>query len=94
MDMGAVGALRRVKSAIAVAKDVLLHTSHSLLVGDQATEFAIEMDYKEESLSTNTSRSIWKQWKENNCQPNYWKVLIFILLFQMIFQHLFLGGFS
>lgn len=36
-DVGAVAALRRVKSAISVARKVLEHTEHSLLVGDQGT---------------------------------------------------------
>lgn len=72
--MGAVGALRRIKDAISVAKDVMKHTTHSLLVGDQATSFALEMGYQEESLATNQSHTIWKKWKENNCQPNYWRV--------------------
>lgn len=76
MDMGAVGALRRIKNAISVAKDVLQHTSHSFLVGDQATSFAREMGYIEETLSTSTSHKIWKEWKQNNCQPNYWKVSV------------------
>jgi len=37
---GAVGALRGVPSAIYTASLVLRHTEHSLLVGDQATDFA------------------------------------------------------
>lgn len=86
MDMGAVGALRRVKNAIGVARDVLLHTKHSLLVGDQATEFAIEMGYLEESLSTNNTHLIWKEWKEKNCQPNFWKVIRFIISMLIIIE--------
>lgn len=34
-DVGAVAALRRVKHAISVARKVLEHTEHTLLVGDQ-----------------------------------------------------------
>ena len=34
MDVGAVGCLRRVKSAIAVARAVMDHTQHTLMVGD------------------------------------------------------------
>lgn len=41
--MGAVGGLRRVKHAALAAKMVLQHTAHSLLVGDAATAFALEM---------------------------------------------------
>ena len=29
------------------------------------------MGFKEESLTTNTSEELYKQWKNKNCQPNY-----------------------
>lgn len=73
MNIGAVGALRRIKPAISVARRVLKNTQHTLLVGDQATKFAVEMGFQEESLQTENSRNIWQQWKENNCQPNFWQ---------------------
>jgi Asparaginase len=74
MNVGAVAALRRVKSAISVARHVLEHTQHSLLVGDQATAFAVSLGFKEETLETNVSQKLWEQWKENSCQPNFWVV--------------------
>lgn len=76
MDAGGVGDLRRVKSAMAVAKGVLQHTKHTLLVGDQATAFALNLGFIHEPLSTNVSLWIWETWQENNCQPNFWKVHI------------------
>lgn len=73
MNMGAVAAMRRIKDAIAVASYVLTHTMHSLLVGEEATKFAKQMNFSEEDLSTEQSRSMWQQWRyENSCQPNYW----------------------
>ncbi|RWS25218.1 putative N(4)-(beta-N-acetylglucosaminyl)-L-asparaginase-like protein [Leptotrombidium deliense] len=69
---GAVGDLRRIRSAISVARKVLQHTKVSFLVGDQATQFALQMGFKEQSLASNRSMQMWKTWKENNCQPNYW----------------------
>ena len=36
-----VGCLRRVKGAIAVARAVMEHTSHSLLVGEKATGLGV-----------------------------------------------------
>ncbi|XP_054721661.1 N(4)-(Beta-N-acetylglucosaminyl)-L-asparaginase-like isoform X2 [Uloborus diversus] len=72
-DVGAVADLRRIKNAISVARRVLENTNHTLLVGHQATEFAIKMGFKEENLSTPDSIKKWEQWKEGNCQPNYWK---------------------
>lgn len=74
MNVGAVAALRRVKSAISVARHVLEHTQHTFLVGDQATAFAVSLGFKEETLQTNVSQQIWEQWKENSCQPNFWVV--------------------
>ncbi|XP_072762786.1 N(4)-(Beta-N-acetylglucosaminyl)-L-asparaginase-like [Anoplolepis gracilipes] len=73
MDVGGIGGLRNVKSAISVARKVLQYTKHTLLNGELATKFAIKMGFKEESLTTNKSSEIWTQWKANNCQPNFWK---------------------
>lgn len=74
MDVGGVGGLRNVKNAISVARKVLEHTKHSLLGGELATDFALKMGFKKESLETNESRDMWTQWKAKNCQPNFWKV--------------------
>lgn len=76
MNMGAVGALRRVKDVISVAKHVLLNTGHSIVVGSQATEFAKRMGFTEEDLTTDRSKKIWTDWKNNRCQPNAWLVSI------------------
>ncbi|XP_053680374.1 N(4)-(Beta-N-acetylglucosaminyl)-L-asparaginase [Anopheles nili] len=76
MDIGAVAALRDVKHAAEVAKHVLRNTKHTLLVGSQATEFALMMGFQRESLQTEASRSMWTQWQHNHCQPNFWKNVI------------------
>ncbi|KAK3914537.1 N(4)-(beta-N-acetylglucosaminyl)-L-asparaginase [Frankliniella fusca] len=73
MDVGAVGALRRVRSAISVARRVMERTSHTLLVGSQATRFAAQMGFPEQTLSTNGSQSMWHDWLLAGCQPNFWK---------------------
>lgn len=74
MNMGAVGSMRNVKNAIGVARHVLQNTEHSFLVGERATEFAIKMGFKNESLSTENSINIWENWISNRCQPNFWTV--------------------
>lgn len=75
MNVGAVGALRRIKSAISVARHVLEHTKHSFLAGELATQFAVQMGFQEESLSTSESKQLWLKWhNENHCQPNFWMV--------------------
>lgn len=76
MNVGAVVAMRYVKSAISVARMVLEHTSHSILAGEKASNFAKQMGFKEESLTTNKSIEIWQKWKSQNCQPNFWQVII------------------
>jgi len=73
---GAVGCLRRVSNAIGVARAITKYTKHTLLVGDLATEFALEMGFQERDLHTNYSISRWKDWKANRCQPNYRKNVI------------------
>lgn len=73
MNVGAVGGLRRVKNAVSVARHVLEHTEHSILVGELATNFATDMKFIEEPLSTNKSLDDWEKWKLNHCQPNFWQ---------------------
>ncbi|XP_031626450.1 N(4)-(Beta-N-acetylglucosaminyl)-L-asparaginase [Contarinia nasturtii] len=72
MNIGAVGSMRNIKNAIGVARHVLENTQHTFLVGDGATEFAVQMGFKNESLTTQQSNDMWKQWKSNRCQPNFW----------------------
>lgn len=72
MNVGAVAALRNIKDAIAVARLVLEHTRHTMLVGSQATEFAVQMGFRAESLITPDSKLVWSKWQGSNCQPNFW----------------------
>eukprot|EP00002_Diphylleia_rotans_P005744 TRINITY_DN1491_c0_g1_i1.p1 TRINITY_DN1491_c0_g1~~TRINITY_DN1491_c0_g1_i1.p1 ORF type:complete len:351 (+),score=67.88 TRINITY_DN1491_c0_g1_i1:104-1156(+) len=72
-DVGAVAVMKRIKSAISVARKVLEHTSHTLLVGEDATKFAVSMGFVEEDLSTPDSKKRHEDWLKNSCQPNYWR---------------------
>jgi len=72
MKVGAVGGLRNIKGAMSVAWHIFYYTKHTLLVGDQATEFAVKMGFEKESLSTESSENTIKNWEEKSCQPNYW----------------------
>ncbi|KAH0522812.1 hypothetical protein TsFJ059_006601 [Trichoderma semiorbis] len=71
LNTGAVANLRRVKDAVGVARHVLDYTQHTLLAGDQATQFALQNGFEEESLSTEDSLRACHEWRSNNCQPNY-----------------------
>lgn len=71
MKSGAVAALRRIKDAISVARAVLEHTTHTLLAGDFATDFAIANGFVAQNLTTEASAASCAQWKAGGCQPNY-----------------------
>ncbi|KAI1436517.1 asparaginase [Xylaria sp. CBS 124048] len=71
MKSGSVAALRRVKSAISVARAVLEHTSHTMIAGDFATDFALGNGFIAEDLTTSTSAALCSAWKAEGCQPNY-----------------------
>lgn len=71
MDAGAVGAIRRVRDAVAAARLVMEHTSHTMLVGDQATLFAAQNGLAVGSLTTPESASLCRSWRRDRCQPNY-----------------------
>nr|XP_017105999.2 putative N(4)-(beta-N-acetylglucosaminyl)-L-asparaginase GD10667 [Drosophila bipectinata] len=73
MDVGAVAGLRTINDAIKAARLVLEHTHHTLLVGDSASDFAVSMGLKSESLVTPESKKMWEQWTAENCQPNFWR---------------------
>jgi N4-(beta-N-acetylglucosaminyl)-L-asparaginase len=73
MDVGAVSALRNVKHAIKVARAIMDYTTHTMLAGDQATQFAVMMGFTEQSLETPESQRQHQDWMKGNCQPN-WRV--------------------
>ncbi|KAK6105365.1 Asparaginase family protein [Brugia pahangi] len=72
-EMGAVASLPNIKDAARVAYAVMKYTKHSILVGEHAAKFALEMGFKYESLYTNTSYAEHHKWIKHNCQPNYRK---------------------
>ncbi|CAJ1059060.1 N(4)-(beta-N-acetylglucosaminyl)-L-asparaginase [Xyrichtys novacula] len=76
MEVGSVADLRRIKNAIGVARAVMEHTEHTLLVGESASVFAENMGFIAEDLTTNKSMNIFSQWLKGNCQPNYRKNMI------------------
>ncbi|CAI9091992.1 OLC1v1027119C1 [Oldenlandia corymbosa var. corymbosa] len=74
MEVGAVAAMRYVKDGIKAAKLVMRHTKHTMLVGEQASVFAISMGLPgPTNLSSAESLEKWTKWKEDDCQPNFRK---------------------
>jgi len=54
---GAVGALRDIKNASAVARAVMEHTGHVMLVGEGATRFGLALGFPKENLLTEIGRA-------------------------------------
>ncbi|KAH9907604.1 asparaginase-domain-containing protein [Xylariomycetidae sp. FL2044] len=73
MKAGSVAALRRIKSAVSVARAVLEHTTHTMLAGELATDFAVSNGFAAEDLTTADSAASCAAWRAdgNRCQPNY-----------------------
>ncbi|MHB8572222.1 MAG: isoaspartyl peptidase/L-asparaginase family protein [Candidatus Dormibacteria bacterium] len=58
---GAVAALRDVRNPILVARDVMLHSPHSLVVGEGAEHFAREQGHQPHDPITDERRRQWMQ---------------------------------
>ena len=69
---GSVGCLEDVAEAAAVAKAIMDHTDHIMLVGAGAKKFAIEMGFKTQNLLTEQSRRDWMRWKAKLNPSDNW----------------------
>jgi N4-(beta-N-acetylglucosaminyl)-L-asparaginase len=69
---GSVGGVRNIKNVSMVAKAVMEHTGHVMLVGEGAERFAVAMGFPRENLLTEHSRKIWLLWKEFNSDRDWW----------------------
>ena len=69
---GSVGGVRNIKNVSLVAKSVMNHTGHVMLVGEGAERFAVAMGHPRENLLTEHSRKIWQLWKEFHSSGDWW----------------------
>jgi len=69
---GGVAALEGIKTPSEVAKLVLQHTDHILLVGEGARRFALSYGFREEDLLTPASRQKWLEWRANRGKDDDW----------------------
>ena len=69
---GSVGGVRNIKNVSMVAKAVMEHTGHVMLVGEGAERFAVAMGFPRENLLTEHSRRVWLLWKETNSNQDWW----------------------
>ena len=71
---GGVGASENVKTASLVAKAVMEHTDHHLLVGKDVTTFARNLGFEiTADLNTANSRAKWLKWKQETDPLHYIK---------------------
>ncbi len=69
---GAVASLRGVRTPSKVARVVLEHTDHILIVGQGAREFATAHGFENVELLTEESRIAWLRWKETLSNTDKW----------------------
>lgn len=63
---GAVGGVHNIRNVAQLAREVMLHTGHVMLVGEGAERFAVARGFKREDLLTEDSRKVWLLWKESH----------------------------
>jgi N4-(beta-N-acetylglucosaminyl)-L-asparaginase len=59
---GSVAGMEYIAHPISIARLVMEKTPHVMLVGDGATQFAVENGFKKEKLLTPESEKAWKEW--------------------------------
>src|SRR5579871_6612701 len=69
---GSVAGVRDIKSVSLLAKAVMEHTGHVMLVGEGAQKFGFAMGFPRENLLTDRSRKIWLLWKETMSDQDWW----------------------
>lgn len=69
---GSVGGVRNIKNVCLVARKVMEHTGHVMLIGEGAERFAVDQGFPRENLLTDDARKIWMLWKESNSSQDWW----------------------
>uniref|UniRef100_A0A1I8ISE5 N(4)-(Beta-N-acetylglucosaminyl)-L-asparaginase n=1 Tax=Macrostomum lignano TaxID=282301 RepID=A0A1I8ISE5_9PLAT len=70
MEVGAVAAMPDILEAVSVARAVMERTGHTMLVGDRAADFAVEMGFKRRSLNTDSGgQATASQTSAATCSP-------------------------
>jgi N4-(beta-N-acetylglucosaminyl)-L-asparaginase len=69
---GSVGAVRGIRNVSRLARAVMEHTGHVMLVAEGAQRFGVAMGFPVENLLTEHSRKIWQLWKEYHSDADWW----------------------
>jgi N4-(beta-N-acetylglucosaminyl)-L-asparaginase len=69
---GSVAGVHNIKNVSLLAKAVMEHTGHVMLVGEGAERFAYAHGFAKENLLTERSRKTWLLWKETMSRDDWW----------------------
>jgi len=69
---GSVGGVHDIKNVSLLAKAVMEHTGHVMLVGEGATRFGLLMGLPKINLLTERSRKTWQLWRESMSNDDWW----------------------
>src|SRR5271167_4310752 len=69
---GSVAGVEEIKNVSLLAKAVMEHTGHVMLVGEGAQKFGFKMGFPRENLLTEHSRKIWQLWRETMSNDDWW----------------------
>lgn len=69
---GSVAGVREIKNVSLLAKTVMEHTGHVMLVGEGAQKFGLLMGFPRENLLTERSRKTWQLWRETMSADDWW----------------------
>ncbi len=68
----AVGGVRNIRNVSLLAKTVMEHTGHVMLVAEGAERFAVAAGFARENLLTERSRKIWFLWRQYHSGGDWW----------------------
>ena len=69
---GSVAGVHDIKNVSLLAKTVMEHTGHVMLVGEGASHFGVLMGFPKENLLTERSRKTWQLWRETMSNDDWW----------------------
>jgi len=69
---GSVAGVRDIKNVSLLAKTVMEHTGHVMLVGEGASKFGLLMGFPKVNLLTEPSRKTWQLWRETMSNDDWW----------------------
>ncbi|HVO78514.1 MAG TPA: isoaspartyl peptidase/L-asparaginase, partial [Candidatus Bathyarchaeia archaeon] len=69
---GSVAGVHDIKNVSLLAKTVMEHTGHVMLVGEGASHFGNLMGFPKDNLLTERSRKTWQLWRETMSTDDWW----------------------